>query len=121
MSSYHKLRSISYHTLHQLRIFSLVSKGLVMRETGIPHRLFHYMVFLPSHQIYSLYRYQKKISSYDKEEWETMVEQLLMRGTYRRRIVDFSSHARSYLIDVDLVRGTPRPVCLFLTLFLNSC
>lgn len=36
-----------------------------------------------------------------------MVEQLLMRGTYRRRIVDFSSHARSYLIDVDLVRGIP--------------
>lgn len=34
-----------------------------------------------------------------------MVEQLLMRGTYRRRIVDFSSHPRSYLIDVDLVRG----------------
>lgn len=34
-----------------------------------------------------------------------MVEQLLMRGTYRRRIVDFSTHARSYLIDVDLVRG----------------
>ncbi|XP_026750732.2 protein phtf isoform X2 [Galleria mellonella] len=53
--------------------------------------------------------YQKKISSYDKEEWETMVEQLLMRGTYRRRIVDFSSHARSYLIDVDLVRGSSFP------------
>lgn len=34
-----------------------------------------------------------------------MVEQLLMRGTYRRRIVDFTSHGRSYLIDVDLVRG----------------
>ncbi|KAG7302645.1 hypothetical protein JYU34_012596 [Plutella xylostella] len=49
--------------------------------------------------------YQKKISSYDKEEWETMVEQLLMRGTYRRRVVDFSEHARPYLIDVDLVRG----------------
>ncbi|XP_013199955.2 protein phtf [Amyelois transitella] len=53
--------------------------------------------------------YQKKISSYDKEEWETMVEQLLMRGTYRRRIVDFSTHARSYLIDVDLVRGSSFP------------
>lgn len=53
--------------------------------------------------------YQKKISSYDKEEWETMVEQLLMRGTYRRRIVDFSSHSRSYLIDVDLVRGSSFP------------
>ncbi|CAH0723395.1 unnamed protein product, partial [Brenthis ino] len=53
--------------------------------------------------------YQKKISSYDKEEWETMVEQLLMRGTYRRRIVDFSSHPRSYLIDVDLVRGSSFP------------
>ncbi|KAL0841265.1 hypothetical protein ABMA28_014986 [Loxostege sticticalis] len=53
--------------------------------------------------------YQKKISSYDKEEWETMVEQLLMRGTYRRRIVDFSNHARSYLIDVDLVRGSSFP------------
>ncbi|XP_041978315.1 protein PHTF1 isoform X2 [Aricia agestis] len=53
--------------------------------------------------------YQKKISSYDKEEWETMVEQLLMRSTYRRRIVDFSSHARSYLIDVDLVRGSSFP------------
>ncbi|CAG9786155.1 unnamed protein product [Diatraea saccharalis] len=53
--------------------------------------------------------YQKKISSYDKEEWETMVEQLLMRGTYRRRIVDFSSHVRSYLIDVDLVRGSSFP------------
>ncbi|XP_052740112.1 protein PHTF1 [Bicyclus anynana] len=53
--------------------------------------------------------YQKKISSYDKEEWETMVEQLLMKGTYRRRIVDFSSHARSYLIDVDLVRGSSFP------------
>ncbi|KAJ2946059.1 hypothetical protein O0L34_g4978 [Tuta absoluta] len=53
--------------------------------------------------------YQKKISSYDKEEWETMVEQLLMRGTYRRRIVDFSAHARSYLIDVDLVRGSSFP------------
>lgn len=53
--------------------------------------------------------YQKKISSYDKAEWETMVEQLLMRGTYRRRIVDFSSHARSYLIDVDLVRGSSFP------------
>lgn len=38
-----------------------------------------------------------------------MVEQLLMRGTYRRRIVDFSSHARSYLIDVDLVRGSSFP------------
>lgn len=35
-----------------------------------------------------------------------MVEQLLMRGKYRRRIVDsFSTDARSYLIDVDLVRG----------------
>ncbi|CAH4032588.1 unnamed protein product [Pieris brassicae] len=53
--------------------------------------------------------YQKKISSYDKEEWETMVEQLLMRGTYRRRIIDSSSHARSYLIDVDLVRGSSFP------------
>ncbi|XP_050683226.1 protein phtf isoform X2 [Leptidea sinapis] len=53
--------------------------------------------------------YQKKISSYDKEEWETMVEQLLMRGTYRRRIIDFTSHARSYLIDVDLVRGSSFP------------
>lgn len=53
--------------------------------------------------------YQKKISSYDKEEWETMVEQLLMRGTYRRRIVDFSNHAHSYLIDVDLVRGSSFP------------
>ncbi|XP_072931982.1 protein phtf [Epargyreus clarus] len=53
--------------------------------------------------------YQKKISSYDKEEWETMVEQLLMRGTYRRRIVDFTSHPRSYLIDVDLVRGSSFP------------
>lgn len=38
-----------------------------------------------------------------------MVEQLLMRGTYRRRIVDFSSHSRSYLIDVDLVRGSSFP------------
>ncbi|XP_045535543.1 protein phtf [Papilio machaon] len=54
--------------------------------------------------------YQKKISSYDKEEWETMVEQLLMRGKYRRRIVDsFSTDARSYLIDVDLVRGSSFP------------
>ncbi|XP_048482736.1 protein PHTF2 isoform X3 [Plutella xylostella] len=53
--------------------------------------------------------YQKKISSYDKEEWETMVEQLLMRGTYRRRVVDFSEHARPYLIDVDLVRGSSFP------------
>ncbi|CAK1547203.1 unnamed protein product [Leptosia nina] len=53
--------------------------------------------------------YQKKISSYDKEEWETMVEQLLMRGTYRRRIIDSPSHARSYLIDVDLVRGSSFP------------
>ncbi|KAL4713238.1 hypothetical protein ACJJTC_013168 [Scirpophaga incertulas] len=53
--------------------------------------------------------YQKKISSYDKEEWETMVEQHLMRGTYRRRIVDFTTHARSYLIDVDLVRGSSFP------------
>nr|XP_032520351.1 putative homeodomain transcription factor isoform X1 [Danaus plexippus plexippus] len=53
--------------------------------------------------------YQKKISSYDKEEWETMVEQLLMRGTYRRRIIDFTSHPRSYLIDVDLVRGSSFP------------
>ncbi|KOB74527.1 putative homeodomain transcription factor, partial [Operophtera brumata] len=38
-----------------------------------------------------------------------MVEQLLMRGTYRRRIVDFTSHGRSYLIDVDLVRGSSFP------------
>lgn len=44
-----------------------------------------------------------------------MVEQLLMRGTYRRRIVDFSNHARSYLIDVDLVRGTASD--LFLLIF----
>ncbi|GBP68525.1 Putative homeodomain transcription factor [Eumeta japonica] len=53
--------------------------------------------------------YQKKISSYDKEEWEMMVEQLLMKGTYRRRIVDFSKQARPYLIDVDLVRGSSFP------------
>lgn len=63
------------------------------------------------------FRYQKKISSYDKEEWETMVEQLLMRGTYRRRIVDFSSHPRSYLIDVDLVRGKLCEIKNIITIF----
>lgn len=53
--------------------------------------------------------YQKKISTYDKEEWETMVEQLLVRGIYRRRVMYFTSKMRPYLIDVDLVRGSSFP------------
>lgn len=47
--------------------------------------------------------YQQKISLYDKQSWETTVEQRILRGlSYSPRK---TAKPKADLIDVDLVRG----------------
>lgn len=48
-------------------------------------------------------RYQKKISTYDKQQWEKTVEQRILSGFIHVPLKN--TKLKTDLIDVDLVRG----------------
>ena len=49
------------------------------------------------------FRYQKKIGTYDKQEWEKTVEQRILSGF--THVPKKTAKLKTELIDVDLVRG----------------
>lgn len=49
------------------------------------------------------HRYQKKISTYDKQQWEKTVEQRILSGFSHVPLKN--TKLKTELIDVDLVRG----------------
>lgn len=49
------------------------------------------------------FRYQKKIGTYDKQQWEKTVEQRILSGL--THVPMRSAKLKTELIDVDLVRG----------------
>lgn len=51
-------------------------------------------------------RYQKKIGTYDKQQWEKTVEQRILSGFTNVPLKN--TKLRTEFIDVDLVRGTTR-------------
>lgn len=51
--------------------------------------------------------YQKKISTYDKQQWEKTVEQRILRGFVQAPLTN--TQLKTELIDVDLVRGSSFP------------
>uniref|UniRef100_A0A1L8DI46 Putative homeodomain transcription factor n=2 Tax=Nyssomyia neivai TaxID=330878 RepID=A0A1L8DI46_9DIPT len=57
------------------------------------------------HQIVA--RYQKKIGTYDKQQWEKTVEQRILNGFIRVPLKN--TKVKTELIDVDLVRGSSFP------------
>lgn len=52
-------------------------------------------------------RYQKKISTYDKQQWEKTVEQRILNGFVHVPLRN--TELKTELIDVDLVRGSSFP------------
>lgn len=52
------------------------------------------------------FRYQKKISTYDKQQWEKTVEQRILSGFIHVPLKN--TKLKTELIDVDLVRGKIR-------------
>lgn len=48
-------------------------------------------------------RYQKKIGTYDKQQWERTVEQKIFKGL--NQVPMRTAKLKTDLIDVDLVRG----------------
>lgn len=52
-----------------------------------------------------LYRYQQKIGTYDKQKWETKIEQREQRIHGLNHIQTRSAKPNPDLIDLDLVRG----------------
>lgn len=52
----------------------------------------------------SIYRYQKKIGTYDKEPWEKTVEMKILDG-FNSGVALKTAKLKTELIDVDLVRG----------------
>lgn len=51
--------------------------------------------------------YQRKISTYDKQQWEKTVEQRILNGFVQAPLTN--TQLRTELIDVDLVRGSSFP------------
>lgn len=51
--------------------------------------------------------YQRKISTYDKQQWEKTVEQRILRGFVQVPLTN--TQLKTELIDVDLVRGSSFP------------
>lgn len=49
------------------------------------------------------YRYQKKIGTYDKQQWEKTIEQRILSGF--THVPKKNAKLKTDLIDVDLVRG----------------
>jgi hypothetical protein len=49
------------------------------------------------------YRYQKKIGTYDKQQWEKTIEQRILHGL--THVPKKTAKLKTELIDVDLVRG----------------
>lgn len=49
-------------------------------------------------------RYQKKIGTYDKQQWERTIEQHILGGL--THVPMRTAKLKTELIDVDLVRGT---------------
>lgn len=49
-------------------------------------------------------RYQKKIGTYDKQQWEKTIEQRILHGL--THVPKKTAKLKTELIDVDLVRGT---------------
>lgn len=49
------------------------------------------------------FRYQKKIGTYDKQQWERTIEQYILDGL--THIPMRTAKLKTELIDVDLVRG----------------
>lgn len=54
-----------------------------------------------------LFRYQKKIGTYDKQQWEKTVEQRILHGL--THVLKKTAKLKTDLIDVDLVRGSSFP------------
>lgn len=52
---------------------------------------------------YTFFRYQKRIGTYDKQEWEKTVEQRILDGFNSVNLKN--TKLKTELIDVDLVRG----------------
>ena len=48
-------------------------------------------------------RYQKKIGTYDKQQWEKTIEQRILHGL--THVPKKTAKLKTELIDVDLVRG----------------
>lgn len=53
--------------------------------------------------ILHFFRYQKRIGTYDKQEWEKTVEQRILDGFNSVNLKN--TKLKTELIDVDLVRG----------------
>ena len=49
------------------------------------------------------FRYQKKIGTYDKQQWEKTIEQRILHGL--THVPKKTAKLKTELIDVDLVRG----------------
>lgn len=60
---------------------------------------------------YQNFRYQKKISTYDKQQWEKTVEQRILSGFIHVPLKN--TKLKTELIDVDLVRGKNKTKNLF--------
>lgn len=53
--------------------------------------------------VYFCFRYQKKIGTYDKQQWEKTIEQRILSGF--THVPKKNAKLKTDLIDVDLVRG----------------
>lgn len=74
--------------------------GVHSRAESIPHR-----IEMKLDKVVSWY--QKKISTYDKQQWEKTVEQRIMHGFVQVPLTN--TELKTELIDVDLVRGSSFP------------
>lgn len=65
--------------------------------------IFGFVMKKPSMNRINFLRYQKKISTYDKQQWEKTVEQRILSGFIHVPLKN--TKLKTELIDVDLVRG----------------
>lgn len=56
-----------------------------------------------THALALVLRYQKKIGTYDKQQWEKTIEQRILSGF--THVPKKNAKLKTDLIDVDLVRG----------------
>lgn len=61
------------------------------------------IIIIYYNNIISCVRYQKKIGTYDKQQWEKTIEQRILSGF--THVPKKNAKLKTDLIDVDLVRG----------------